>query len=90
MNCEGRWGMRRKGVTTALYILMICILLVCLCFSVKKSKEKEQKLPWMVQVVDITNERTTTYQGNPVIKDDTLYIYDARQIWSTSHTGMVE
>lgn len=82
--------MRRKEVATAIYILTICILLLCLCFSVNKSEKDETKLPWMVQVVDVTNERTTTYQGNPVIKDDTLYIYDARQIWSTSHAGMVE
>lgn len=82
--------MRRKGVAIVIYILTICILLLCLCFTVNESEKEEVKLPWMVQVVDITNERTTTYQGNPVIKDNTLYIYDARQIWSTSHTGMVE
>lgn len=56
----------------------------------KERSENSKKLPYTVQVIDITNDRTTTYVANPEVKSDTLYIYDARELWSTSHEHMVE
>lgn len=66
-------------------------LSIALCISLaKESSENSKKLPYTVQVIDITNDRTTTYVANPEVKSDTLYIYDARELWSTSHEHMVE